>query len=360
MGADDRSWAVGRVTTVAILALVLGLLSTASAAAEDCGPVTSSTVMTEARLACWDGWIIGDDITVDLGGHVVRLDRPILGDGSRLVLRNGTVDARDVPSTDPAVSFFISTDALITGLTVRNAPGIALELGERTIVRSNTFVDNWAAIERWYGGHAVIERNRFVGNRSGVLLQGGWDDRISDNRFERNDVGVNIPASDWSSVRTRIVSNHFDRNGFGVHLWAFVDASDLLIERNTIHRSGASGIAVVSNVAFDGPEAGRGGGERTIIRGNTVTGSGTAAQEVSACRYHAAERDCTSTLANDGITVLALDPDLPSTIVVSGNRTIRNVGHGIEAPGVTDGGGNNAAANGTSPGCLGVSCRGRG
>ncbi|MGZ4664990.1 MAG: hypothetical protein ACXV5Q_08105 [Frankiaceae bacterium] len=41
---------------------------------------------------------------------------------------------------------------------------------------------------------------------------------------------------------------------------------------------------------------------------------------------------------------------------LSGNRAFRNAGHGINAPGVTDRGGNIAFANLLQPQCIGVAC----
>ena len=177
--------------------------------------------------------------------------------------------------------------------------------------------------------NAVVRRNKFIGNDIGVQV---WDEDFH---------GAN---------HTQILQNSFTDNGVGIRIKGSAGGNDTVIDGNTIKDSAASGILVTSEgMGYIGIP--RGGALRTIIRDNTVTGSGATPQAVSACKGDPAP--C-STTADDGITVLA-PADIAATMVVANNRANRNAGHGIEAPNVTDGGLNSAKKNGAG-GCLGVSC----
>lgn len=49
-------------------------------------------------------------------------------------------------------------------------------------------------------------------------------------------------------------------------------------------------------------------------------------------------------------------PEVAATMTVAHNTAVKNIGYGIEAPGVHDGGGNVAVRNGAGDG-VGVVCR---
>jgi len=306
--------------------------------------------MTEDLLACWDGWIIGDDLIVDLDGLTIK-GREVYVMGADITVRNGTLDGTDAPAWTTGINAMVSMDAVLEELTIRGyAAGV--EPGGRTTLRGSTLEGNRSGVFNYWGTGAQIRDNRFQDNTRGIAFIGGGAATIVGNHFEGNRAGIQAGISDDGGMDDSTVrSNRFERNRFGIAIEQFVGADNIVIEENEIFASESSGIAVISmfyDSFYDG------GGRNVIIRNNLVEGSGTAPEEVSTCLGQA--DGCISRLAEDGITVLAWNPAIPPTITVGGNRTVGNAGHGIYAPGVSDGGGNIASTNGASPACVGVTC----
>ena len=347
------------ITLVMLTTLTIATVPSPSEAVEDCETITRSVVLTEELLACWGGGIraaldASEDLIVDLNGLTVE-DRFIAPSGSHITVKNGTIDLSGLPEWSYGIDALMAADFTLDNVSVKGSTGVALEAGRRTVVRNSVFRDNRTAIEQWMFGHdMLIEKSSFVDNRVAVLMQGGSGDRIVNNRFRGNGIGVSIPMSDEGPINTYIASNRFHRNGFGVSITQFHLATNTVIEKNIIHASESSGIAIASSVGYFG---GIGGAQGTVIRKNLITRSGTNPQNISACRD--VRRDCVTMLADDGIAVIAADAALPPTITVEQNRTINNAEHGIFAPGVTDGGKNIAQANGATSECVGVNCRRR-
>jgi len=352
-GCVSHSW-LRRSAFLLVAALMIGLAPVVAVAEEDCGPITSSVVMTEALLACWDGWIIGDDdtddITVDLDGLTIT-GRGIYATGANITVRNGTLHGTDAPRFTTGINAAISTDAVLEDLTIIGY-SLGVELGARTSLRNSHLEGNGSGAFNYWGYDAWIRDNRFKDNRWGIAYISGGGATITGNHFEGNRAGVQAGISADGGLENSIIrSNRFERNGFGVAIEQFLGANDVMIEDNEILASESSGIAVIS-IYYNGFTTG--GGRNVTIRNNVVEGSGTSPETVTTCLSEA--EGCVSRLANDGITVLAWDPAIPPTITVAANRTIGNAGHGIYAPGVTDGGGNLATANGSTPPCVGVNC----
>jgi hypothetical protein len=326
-----------------------------------CGDITADTVMTEELLECHSGQIMritGNAITVDLNGLVFS-GGIVLIEGNAVTLRNGTVDA---PGVTIAI-FVAGSDALLENLTVQNAFVWAVEAGNRTTVRDSLFRGNMGvSVDQYYGSNLVVENTTFVDNGVGVSIQSGRDAVIENNHFEGNGAGVNVWDEDMILARDTIVrDNTFDGNVVGVRVHGILDASGTVIERNVIRDSATSGILVTSEHGrSEGPPGffWPGGAADTVIRGNVIQRSGEQPTNITVCKYGGYDpTPCATTSADDGITVLAADPVVLPSIVVEGNRSLHNAGHGIEAADVTDGGKNVAARNGAGD-CIGVRCRG--
>ena len=108
---------------------------------------------------------------------------------------------------------------------------------------------------------------------------------------------------------------------------------------NVFASNGATGVLA----QYDG----RAGSLGVVISGNAFGGNGFSPGGTT---------NLIGQIVNDGVHVSVTGQ--PATLVtVANNLTIRNADYGIEAPGVTDGGGNFAAANGNPAQCVGVVCR---
>jgi parallel beta-helix repeat protein len=144
------------------------------------------------------------------------------------------------------------------------------------------------------GDEGVITRSRFVDSGTGIEFHGD-DNLVANNSFSHNE-------------------------SFGIFL------SD-----------GSIGNTIVDNVLFGNIDGGMNAQPTFsgVISGNVAIGNGI-----------------------DGITVEGPVTGLRLPLTLAGNITNKNAAFGIRAvPGIIDGGGNKAAANGYPLQCLNVSCR---
>ncbi|GAA4285855.1 right-handed parallel beta-helix repeat-containing protein [Georgenia daeguensis] len=333
------------LTTLAGLTAGLGALSSPAAAVVDssiCGrPITDDVTLT-ADVECGLS-VTGDGVTVDLAGYSIGLM---------------SIDGRDVTVRDgSARGFFVSgSRALLEDLTVAGGEGFVVEAGPYTTISRSRFVGNDSAVSQYFGSPLLVEDSVFEDNSVGVTIQSGSGAVIRNSTFVGNTTGVNVWDEDWHGAdATEVEHNFFDRNQVGVMVRGVSAASDTVIRGNTIKNSAASGVLVVSEGRTLPPAGGPGGAVGTVITENTVLRSGSDPVTANGCLDEATERYECSTVADDGITVLAR-PEIAATMTVSKNRTMWNAGHGIEAPRVTDGGQNIANKNGEAP-CIGVVCR---
>jgi hypothetical protein len=345
----------GRVV-LAGLALALMIGAAPAAAENECGPITESLVMTASRLACWDGAIVGDGIDVDLAGLTVH-GQGLLVVGTGNTVRNGHLEGQHDPDDWEAAGIEArpSSGTKLGALTIEGF-NIGVYAGDRTSVENSTVVRNERGIYNFIESSGLRATNvRFEDNGVGILFNAGTGARMVGNRFVRNDVGILAGPSDLGGMGGSVVrENRFEENGFGVRISQFVGANGVTIEKNRFMRSRSSGIAIVSFVDMESD----GGGRDAVIRDNIVLHSGTDPETVTTCFAGTSAVNCVTKTADDGITIIAQSGSVPPTMTVGGNRTVRNAGHGIYAPGVTDGGRNVAAANGQRPACIGVACRG--
>ena len=120
-----------------------------------------------------------------------------------------------------------------------------------------------------------------------------------------------------------------------------------MIERNVVLRFHQAGLRAASFEAFGGPPTVGTTIRRNLVRGAAVDGllvESTASDTVL-------DRNVAIGAGDDGI-----DVDNPAT-ALTGNLGVRNGDLGIEAvAGVTDGGGNRAAANGNPAQCTNIAC----
>lgn len=355
------------------------------------GPACGDTITTDTTLYAdlvdcpSNGLVIGaDDITLDLNGHTIDGDAALVepcevetcdvgvdnGAGhSNVTLVGGTITEFGfgvlVGGTDgnrlsrlsvtdnilAGILVFESTHLRIEGNTVtRNGldtdfSGIAAFAMTDSVLARNHVADNgdiglfaegidgnWIVDNEFSGNPEagmlfdgsgnVVSRNRLIGGADGIILAGD-DNVVSSNHITGvpGCPGCGFGISFEGGSRNVFELNQIARTGWGIRIDAFTGlARDTIIRRNLVGRVVEDGIVVDQEQA--GPV------ENILVQRNFVIRSG-----------------------DDGI-----DVNNPST-TISGNVAVRNHDLGIEAvPGVTDGGGNHAAANGNPQQCTNVSC----
>lgn len=308
------------------LFVAIALLSAAIGAnAQDvtCGVVITESITLTDDLTCTGTALhvkgSADNITVDLGGHTVRSEfsgppcgscGTVNGEQGYWSLRNGRVAASGAAAIRANGIISVFEDLVFdTGGLAANANG--------TIVRNSTFV-NGAGIGGFETG-LTVENSDFV---DGPL------DRTAISCFL---CGVLIRSNTFSGYRSatyldglfyansNVIADNFVEGGgisfAGLGHWnGSIDVSG-----NHVSSAPGDGIFVGDQYESGGPLA---------IRDNVLVSNG-----------------------GDGIYV-----NNAGDVTVSGNVAVANVDLGIEAPGVTDGGGNQASGNGNPLQCVGVVC----
>jgi parallel beta-helix repeat protein len=409
---------------VAALGVVGGVaLCAAPALARDtatvrCGDhLTRSVTLSRDLMGCTgDGLVVdADGVTVDLGGHTISGSRTATGvrsEHANVTVQRGTItrfaNAVDVNGPPPSGIH----DTLVRGITARDnsvpTPDGGRSLGGISVNGSRArIVDNTVeggGIAHFGGDHGRVERNSVRGGDEGIVLIDVADDDVRDNDIrDVADVGVNVFGT---AVRTTVEHNTIAR-AFAVGI-VFDGPDDPGAQSDNVIADNAIAAASLGIIAFQT--------DRTAVRRNTVTGSGTfgdpqapgigiwfdgvsdsvierntvtggrgraisigaAADEQPSARpslRNVVARNTAQSTAADGIRVLdaARDTTLerntasdngadgihvlsPSTTLTR-NTADHNGDLGIEAvAGVIDGGRNAASANGDARQCTGVVC----
>jgi parallel beta-helix repeat protein len=211
--------------------------------------------------------------------------------------------------------------------------------GGTDTIASNTFANltNGVTFFRW--NDTKVDQNHFAGVKNAVFITHAGDIGVTGNHID----GAGRPVVDgsngvWASddvANVTISGNDIKGVQVGVHLvGGGFGVADITVSGNTIQQNGASGIAVVGD-----------GQAGITIEHNIVSDNG----------FHpgtATDAPIGRAALDDGIHVTVT----PGTVTLAANQSNSNAGHGIEAVGATDGGGNNAALNHTPPQCVGVTC----
>jgi parallel beta-helix repeat protein len=356
------------------------------------GPACGDTITTDTTLYADlvdcpnNGIVIGaDDITLDLNGHAIDGDGALvdpcedetcdLGVDNHAGHSNVTVVGGTVTefgfgvlvggADDNRLSRLTVSDNIFSGILVFESSRLRVERNTVTRNGLDTDFSGIAAFAMTDGtlthNHVLdngdiglyaegIDGNRIVGNEfsgnleAGMLFDGSGN-VVSGNRVTRGaETGIGLAGDDNVVSRNHITGapgcpacgygvsfeggsrNVFERNfiahfGWGIRVDAFTGlARDTVIRKNVVRRAVEDGIVVDQEQV--GPV------DNTLVQRNVVLRAG-----------------------DDGI-----DVGSPST-TLSGNVAVRNHDLGIEAvPGVTDGGGNHAAANGDPQQCTNISC----
>lgn len=345
-------------------------------AALHCGDtITRSTRLTR-DLACPGSpepalRIVGENVTLDLGGHTVRGTAP---DGSE------------------SEGIAVMADSTVRNGTIRGFRfGYVLYGGSNVALSRLTFVDNGLALYNRGTATFTISNSRLLGNsvgltseqdassgaflvRSTLFLGNGL--AISANNFHSVEVlqstfalndtvfscryGSFAFTSSWILQNTVVAEIPFDEGGY--QLCTEVSLVDTVISRNQALASTAQPVwKPFSLVLRDSHVVANGSGalvrtNEAHIEGSTWQDNGGGLTLAETLQY--LQPTLTGTVSDnhflrnrgDGFRVT-----VSSTLTLSGNVAIGNTGWGIHAPGVIDGGGNVARRNGAGN-CVGVLC----
>jgi hypothetical protein len=312
---------------LAMLAAGLMLITATSPAFAEhvqCGDVITQDATLDSDVVCPYEFagaaitIAADDVTLDLAGHAVR------GVSIYAASYKGIV-------TDATRSRV----AVVGGRVIGFATAINLEGSDSRIERV-TALDSGIVGFSLNGDNSVVRRNEVRHTSEiGIYIQG--DRAILDRNVVRGPLGC---------ARVNGDASRLTRNLLAACYWAGSAtgySSATIVSRNTV-TGNASGFSVIGSGARV---------ERNDFSGNAESGVGISDPEAVVDRNMANDNSLdTENTPQGGIEVFT-----PGTIV-SRNRADRNAEFGIWAvPGVIDGGGNKAHANGNPLQCLNIRCK---
>ncbi len=391
----------GTAITAAIVALATVGTGAAVAGAVSCGQtITADTTLNGDLLDCpGDGLVIGaDDVTLDLNRHTIYGDATPGVNGADggirlaghhgVTIQNGTVQEfvtgvlLDSATGNRLRHLSVSNNAPGRGIDLENhsddnliehdtaadnaRAGIGMVSSDHNVVRDNITRDNATGIVGHTAGHNRIERNVLTGNGLGLgegsndnivtgntesgdpetgLGLGGDRNVVTDNRVSHNPGGIT-----FNGDGNTIAANSFSDNGVAI---AVEGGSANLVAGNSVDRtSDSEGIRVNAYPPDTAPAVG------TVIRANLVRNAHSDGIAVATDLGAPGPVTDTRLEANvvigsghDGINVAS------ASTTLTRNLALRNGNLGIEAvPGVTDGDGNHAFANGNPIQCLNVAC----
>jgi parallel beta-helix repeat protein len=393
-----------RLTCLAAAIAVAAAVSPAQAAptGPSCGDtIARDTTLTADLVGCpGDGLVIGaDGVTLNLNGHTLAGEAsPGIGVRNRhhrVVVEGGTVRGfyraveftgarlgiiRDLTAVHNANRAIVLADGSDDNVVEHNnassngRSGIVLIASQGNLVSHNRTVDNaLTGIGGLDAAHNRVLANVVADNHdNGIFWDGGSGNRIEGNRVSDSPFqGMALNLDDGLIAGNHLVhtgdalaltgsGNRVTRNvvsdvggcpdgcGYGLSLEGGAHNE---ITDNVVARTTRDGIRVDAFVPEDAPLT-----SDTLIRGNVVRDAGVDGISVGTetpnpIRGTTITANTILRSRDDGIDIER------SETVLSDNHAIRNGDFGIEAiPGVTDAGGNRAAANGNAAQCLEVRC----
>lgn len=352
------------LASVAATGVILATATGADAAGiEDCPGVVNDRphhYVLAGDATCDLSWL-GDGAYVDLAGHtltttdaqgrgttsivaddVTLAHGSLRTDGITWVTARGSLKHVDVSAIDPA------------------AATRAIEAGYQFTVTGSQFHDlpNAAGIDFYYAGSGTVSHTRFTRTRVGVSIQGSAGFTIEHSRFEQNGIGLQLWNEDWTGVNDVLVANNTfsDNTVTGVRVRAYTGSrpdqrtfDNVQVVGNRLVRNAGSGMDVTLYCLTE--ERCVNGQTSIAVTRNQFTRNGFAAPQ---------------DLGDDGFTARTLVGYGPPTwvtgtqglwvVTLADNTTSRNADRGIDAAGVTDGGGNRSVRDANPEPCLGVSC----
>jgi len=402
--------------TALLVVAQMGVASASGGASVHCGQtLVADTRLTHDLLSCpGSGLVIGaDNVTVDLGGHVID---GVNAPGSEGVAVDGHSGVRITNGT--IREFFLN------GVGLRNAPGssvtnlriagigagggdgdasagVLVKDSAGTVVKGNTVTNDVAAfqsdgIDVLFSPHVRLIDNRVLRNAwNGAFVLESPGSTIVGNQFDANkNQGIEVNfGSDATEVRgnhargnvadgivvgavsgVRVVDNETHGNAdTGIF---FFDLIDSTVASNDASGNsagivlaggqyGSHGNRIVGNETSRNTEIGLvldTQADHNVVIGNVSTKNlGAPGEGGGIIVFDSTGNALVGNVTNGNLDVgLGVFESAPGTS--AGNSLRRNVanhnaGHGIDAvPGTIDRGGNVAHGNTPAPDCLGVLC----
>ena len=298
-----------------------------------------------ADAAC-DLALLGNGAKVDLAHHTLSTSSVVEAD--RVTLINGNLRSDGI--------FWSGSHGRMEDLDVTqigaDPAGSLIEAGPDFTVTRSRFHDlpSSTAVD-FYFGNGTVSHSTFRRTGVGVSVQSSAGVTIRDNMFSANDIGVQLWNEDFVLVNDVTVSGNTitDSRGPGIRLFdtegEFPGTFDnVRVTNNHVARSGGSGIDVTVKCldASTCPAT----GVSIVVERNVLDHNGYSPGE-----------------GNDGLTARAStfeDVSMVAPLAIlraAKNVTTRNADRGIDAAGVTDGGGNLSRSDRNPVPCLGVTCR---
>ncbi|MGV8965156.1 MAG: right-handed parallel beta-helix repeat-containing protein [Cellulomonas sp.] len=353
--------------------------------------------------------LLGTGAKVDLRGHTLSTTSVVEADD--VSLRHGRLRSDGIYWNGSGGRL---EDLDVTTLGVSPPNLFYIETGPDFTVTRSHFHDlpDSIALSFYFGGKASVTDSRFTRTQIGVSVQGNSDVTIARNRFTSNTVAVNLWNEDLGGVNNVTVTKNTITKTSGPGIRVTDTEADVptfdntRLSHNSITGSASSGIDVTVRcldglacppgnrpIVIDRNDTSRNGFGATAstsrAAGTAVSpaapGVGLTPHSAADRARGAAQRGVVSdqapaatakngqggggvvvgeyTSSNDGITARAFasddsevpTPGLLAFVQVARNATTKNADRGIDAAGVTDGGGNSSRGN-PNP-CVGVTCR---
>ena len=391
----------------ALAAFLVPGSSQARTTAVTCGAViTADTTLHSDLVNCpSNGIVIGaDNITLDLNGHTIGgdgvpagacFDEGVcdVGISNEAGHAGVTIEGGAVRGFDEGL-FVRGNENRIQGLASANNSTFGIILGDSTgsrIDHNSSADDGVSGILMFGSSDSRIDHNSVAGTTGyAMFFDGSSHNRIEQNVLEGDQHGIIVgSSSDDNEVRGNRISH-----GGSIEI---DDSSDNRVEENVL-TDPSDGILLgeaqrtlvsdnsVTYAGFGFPDAGGfgillDGADESLVQRNTVTGGkgpaifvtslesqGTSDRNVISHNV-ANSRFSDGILVNGGATVTLLERNTANgnghdgiEVDEAGTTLSRNTANfndllGIEAvPGVIDGGGNRARANGNPLQCTNVTC----
>jgi parallel beta-helix repeat protein len=265
--------------------------------------------------------------------------------------RQNRVERLDVAESGDGVVMIDSAASTIERVAVAGSAFVGIAVNRSHDIR---IVRNVVTATRGSGGifasaddHVLIARNTTASgpDSDGITLaRGSTAVVVRENAVFANGGGIGLHDADGNLI-----------TGNAIHDNAFIGAydnggDDNRFERNVIARNGDGSGA---GIELDVSDGNGGTADRNILWRNVLVGNGGDGIRVDPGQVETRiERNLATQNTGDGFDIRAI-PTL-----LARNVATRNGELGIRAiPGVTDGGGNRASANGDPLQCVNVACR---
>jgi hypothetical protein len=350
------------LVTTALVAASLLVATPASAAPLTCGStVTASASLTTDLTCSGDGTALtlGAGVTLDLRGHTVSGSGAGVGimvphDGD-VVIRNGTLTrfawgVDTVEAGEESYSGTVSVDRVRftdSGVGLDASGTNPVSTGKPTTVTRCRFQNLHIGIEATWFARVQVSASKFSDLTYGLHMDSS-DADVSDSLFVRVAHAIDGVESAADVHRSSFV------DGDVAISYGFVGGGT--IERSTFRRNGVAVTSSASYLALTGNTFTANTGAVNVaylggtISGNTFRRNGSALH--ADAPHELVVRD--NVLQHNGDAIVVDEASANSSL--GGNTATHNSGWGINAPGVTDAGGNSASGNGNEPQCVGVTC----